>query len=594
MPAIDPSASEADRLPRHMKWWGWGDEGESFDAATRPGLLPYMRRVFGIEGEFPRTLPVAFDRIRLPEQRPHPAFLQQLRRSLPDEYIRDSKHERLVHSAGKSFRELWSVRHGRVEAAPDYVLYPQNAEQVSAVVRACHRHDVTLIPFGGGSNIAGCLSPQTTSSRTVVSLDMGCMNRVLEVDRTALTARIQAGVYGPHLERQLAAHGLTLGHFPDSFLHSTLGGWLATRSAGMQSDLYGKIEDMLISLRMITPVGELHTRTVPKASNGIDMRALCAGSEGTLGVITEATVQVHPMPAHKHYYGYLFPSFDSGITAIRQCVRTATMPVICRLNDVNKTALSFAFKQRGSRLQECAAAAFKAGLKRLRRVDFASCCLLIAAYEGDAAQLRRQRRAVERIYRAAGGIALGTAPGRGFERAKFDFPHLRDYTMDRNIMADVSETATTWSNLPTLYRSTRDAIDAAITATGSNPWTGCHISHNYHTGASLYFTFACLQQPGRELAQYLYIKQAAEDAFLAGGATLSHHHAVGTEHLPWMQQDISATGVRALQALKHGLDPAGVMNPGKLIPDAHALDHWGLADADRRAFDQRRRPPGAA
>ncbi len=587
MPEIEQSVDvKANGMPRHMKWWGWGYEGDAFDASMRPALLPYIRHVMGIEGELPHTAPVALNSIQLPAQREHRAFLTEVRRTLPAEYIRDSKKERIIHSAGKSFRDLWLLRHGIIKAMPDYVLYPQNEQEVCAIVNACNEHEVTLIPFGGGSNIAGCLSPQDPPQRTVISLDLGRMNRVLEVDSTSLTARIQAGVYGPHLEQQLAEHGMSLGHFPDSFLHSTLGGWLATRSAGMQSDWYGKIEDMLISMRMITPVGNMQTRTVPKASNGIDMRGLCAGSEGTLGVITEATMQVHPVPEHKRYYGYLFPCFESGADAVQECVRQEAMPVICRLNDVNKTALSFAFKERGSPLQEYIALAFKAYLKRLRRVDLTSCCLMISAYEGSSAQVRQRRRAVERIYRSRGGIGLGTAPGRGFERAKFDFPHLRDYIMDRNIMADVSETATTWSNLLKLYRNTRDAIDAAITATGSQPWTGCHISHNYHTGASLYFTFACLQKPGRELAQYLYVKKAAEDAFLAGGASLSHHHAVGTEHLPWMKEDVSATGVRALQALKNGLDPAGVMNPGKLIPTGQTLQQWGLEAADVNEFDR--------
>ena len=204
--------------------------------------------------------------------------------------ICDSRRERVIHAYGKGFRDLFRMRRGMAEGAPDLVLYPESEHDVLMTLRAAARHDVVVIPFGGGSNIAGCLE-RSERRRMAVSLDMRRMRRVLEVDTESFTARIEAGAFGPDLEEQLNGYGLTLGHFPDSFLHSTLGGWIATRSAGMQSDKYGKIEDMVIALRMVTPVGVLATRTVPKSSNGIDVNHLCIGSEGTLGVITEATMQ---------------------------------------------------------------------------------------------------------------------------------------------------------------------------------------------------------------------------------------------------------------------------------------------------------------
>ena len=561
---------------RHMKWWGWGYEDVTFDDSTKPELWPYLKRELGV-GEIRWDKPVAFEEVTLPEQKNNEAFLAAIQARLGDGQIVDDKKSRLVHAAGKSFRDLWLMRHGQIQFAPDCVVYPDTEEDVALVVRAAHEHGVVLVPFGGGSNIAGCLVPSDRGGRMVVSLDMCRMHRVLEVDRYSLTARIQPGVYGQHLEDQLAEHGVTLGHFPDSFLHSTLGGWVATRSAGMQSDIYGKIEDMVISLRMVTPSGTIITRTVPKSSNGIDIKHLCIGSEGILGVITEVVVQVHHKPEKEDWYGWLFPDFKSGLDAIHECHRADCMPTVTRLNDPKKTALSFAFKHPKTGIKDKIAKAFKWYIGNVKKIDFNQCCLMVVKYEGTPQAFSRIKNRVTAIYKKHRGVCLGAEPGRSFANVKFDFPHLRDYVMDRSIMADVSETATTWDNLRTLHESGLADVEQAIKDTGVDAWVGCHLSHSYRTGASLYFTFGCLQREGREIEQYLYVKKAAEDAFMKNGGTLSHHHAVGTEHLPWVEEDLSPTGLKAVKALKAGLDPNDIMNPGKIIPSEKPLDDWGLS-----------------
>lgn len=561
---------------RHMKWWGWGHEDVTFDDSTKPELWPYLKRELGVD-EIRWEKPVAFEDVTLPEQKNNEAFLAAIGAGLGEGQVVDDKKSRLVHAAGKSFRDLWLMRHGQVQFAPDYVVYPDTEEDVALVVRAAHEHGVVLVPFGGGSNIAGCLVPSDRGGRMVVSLDMCRMHRVLEVDRYSLTARIQPGVYGQHLEDQLAEHGVTLGHFPDSFLHSTLGGWVATRSAGMQSDIYGKIEDMVISLRMVTPSGTIITRTVPKSSNGIDIKHLCIGSEGILGVITEVVVQVHHKPEKEDWYGWLFPDFTSGLDAIHECHRGDCMPTVTRLNDPKKTALSFAFKHPKTGIKDKIAKAFKWYIGNVKKIDFNQCCLMVVKYEGTPQAFNRIKNRVTAIYKKHRGVCLGAEPGRSFAKVKFDFPHLRDYVMDRSIMADVSETATTWDNLRTLHESGLADVEQAIKDTGVDAWVGCHLSHSYRTGASLYFTFGCLQREGREIEQYLYVKKAAEDAFMKNGGTLSHHHAVGTEHLPWVEEDLSPTGLKAVKALKAGLDPNDIMNPGKIIPSEKPLDDWGLS-----------------
>jgi len=358
---------------------------------------------------------------------------------------------------------------------------------------------------------------------------------------------------------------MTLGHFPDSFLHSTLGGWIATRSAGMQSDKYGKIEDMVIAVRMVTPEGVLQTRIVPKSSNGIDVNHLCIGSEGTLGVITEATMRVHAVPESRQVRGYLFPEFEGGIEAMSECVRQECMPAMVRLNDPDKTALSLAFRPPVSGITKIASSLLKT---YLRTKGFAQprTCLMLTAFEGGPRGFSTRLQQAEAIYGRCGAVGLGAGAGKSFEATKYDFPHIRDFLLDRDVTTDVSETATVWSNILKLYQDTTAVLRAEIAQSGVRPWAGCHISHTYPCGASLYFTFGFRQQPGREMEQYLKVKRAVQQSFIDDGATLSHHHAVGTEHLPWLAADISPVGVKAVSAIKKGLDPANILNPGRLLP----------------------------
>ena len=573
----------ADPTMRHMKWWGWGDEDVTFSDADKPKLWPYLKGELGLVDDH-RTPPVSFEEIDLPAAKTNAPFTTVLESALEADQLSATKKDRLVHAAGKAFRDLFRLRRGQVDFAPDLVVYPASEEDVVSIVKAAHEHNAVLIPFGGGSNIAGCLEPKDRENRFIVSLDMCRMHRVLEVDKKSLIARIQPGVYGPHMEKQLEAEGVTLGHFPDSFVHSTLGGWVATRSAGMQSDKYGKIEDMVIALRMVTPSGTIVTRTVPNSSNGIDVRRLCVGSEGILGVITELTMQVHRLPEYKVFEGWLFPDFESGVAAIHECMRMGIMPMITRLNDPGKTALSAAFKKPDTGLKAQIGAALKWYLRTIKGFDFTQCCMMTTACEGDYDTFHQQRRESAYVFKRHRGVCLGEGPGRSFQEAKYDFPHVRDYLMNRGVMGDVSETATTWDNLLTLYTHTLENIRQAIRDTGADPWVGCHISHNYHTGASLYFTFGCRQIEGRELDQYLYVKKAAEDSFMEHGGTVSHHHAVGSEHLPWIEADLSPAGVKAVAALKGGLDPKGVMNPGKIIPGEHPLAEWGLTEEVIQSF----------
>jgi alkyldihydroxyacetonephosphate synthase len=558
--------------PRQMKWWGWGYEDAEFRASHHPGFWPYAKSVLDIENDDFPGREWSLGSIELPEARTDEPFLAKLRACLAPCQITDDARERVIHSYGKGFRDLFRLRHGIAAGAPDLIVYPESERDVCLTLRAAVERNIVLIPFGGGSNIAGCLE-RMDARRMCVSLDMRRMRRVLAVDRRSFIAQIEAGVFGPDLEEQLGAHGMTLGHFPDSFLHSTLGGWIATRSAGMQSDKYGKIEDMVIAVRMVTPEGVLQTRVVPKSSNGIDVNHLCIGSEGTIGVITEATMRVHAVPESRHVRGYLFPEFEGGIEGMFQCMSQECMPAMVRLNDPDKTALSLAFRPPASGITKIASSLLKT---YLRAKGFAQprACLMLTAFEGSPRSVSRRLQLAEAIYQKCGAVGLGASVGKSFEATKYDFPHIRDFLLDRNATSDVSETATVWSNIGKLYRDTTAVLHAEISKSGARPWAGCHISHTYPCGASLYFTFGFRQQRGREMEQYLQVKRAVQQSFIDNGATLSHHHAVGTEHLPWLPADISPVGVKAVSAIKQGLDPANIMNPGRLLPSSTPIEDW--------------------
>ncbi len=551
------------RNTKHMKWSGWGDEKKSFCIGSKPALLPYIQKSVGITDNEKIFLPINPEKIPISEAVLNTKFL-----SIMTDHgitIKFDNHDRLLHAYGKSFRDVWRIRNGILTDVPDCVCYPQSEDDVVKIMRAAFTHNVIIIPFGGGTNIAGCLEARDRKNRMVVSLDMQHFSQVIKVDTDSMVATAQAGILGPALESALNKTGVTLGHFPDSFEYSSLGGWVATRSAGMQSDKYGKIEDMVVGLRLITPQGIIVTRQVPKSSNGIDIKHICIGSEGILGVITEVTVQVHPLPEKKMFYGYLFGDFDKGTEAIRQAVRMKCSPSMTRLNDPDKTSLSFAYKSTAGFLSSLFSKLMKYYLVYIKKMDLNNICLMLVAFEGTKKEVRLQKKKLDAIYAQFGGVPIGEGPGKSFEKGKYDFPYLRDFIMDRGVVADVSETSVLWTGLLPLYQKTRFAIQQALREENLQVWCGCHISHTYHSGASLYFTFAFLSLSDNTLPLYDKVKQAAENSFMENGATVSHHHAIGYEHLPWLEADISRQGIEAIVGIKKAIDPKNIMNPGKIV-----------------------------
>jgi alkyldihydroxyacetonephosphate synthase len=391
----------------------------------------------------------------------------------------------------------------------------------------------------------------------VVALDLGRMDRLLALDEVAGTATFEPGLRGVEAEALLRERGHTLGHFPQSFEFATIGGFVATRSAGQASTGYGRIDDLVEHVRCATPAGDMDLGRAPGTAAGPDLLEMVVGSEGVLGVLTEVTLRVRRQPAVRRYEGWAFPSWEAGQTALRDLAQEGPAPDVARLSDRDETRIARA-------QTDGVKGAFLSGLLRLRRRSEG--CLAVVGFEGTAADVAHRRRAVSRTLRRHGGRGLGGAVGRSWERGRYHGPYLRDPLMDRGALVETLETAADWSRLPHLYAAVGEALREALTDDGRPPVVLCHISHLYPTGASLYFTFIARVPAGEELPRWHAAKQAAGDAIAGVGATITHHHAVGRDHLPWMEAEVGALGLEALRAVKQRLDPAGILNPGKLIP----------------------------
>jgi alkyldihydroxyacetonephosphate synthase len=415
---------------------------------------------------------------------------------------------------------------------------------VVAVLRAASEHRVAVVPFGGGTSVTGGVEPLCGEFCSVAAVDLRRLDRLVRLDTESLTATLQAGLRGPEAEELLGRHGLTLGHLPQSFEHATIGGFAATRSAGQASAGYGRFDDMVLALRAATPCGTIEAGGLaPATAAGPDLRQLLLGSEGTFGVITEVTVQVRPRPETVLDEAWAFGGLAPGLAALRELSQSGeAMPTVVRLNDETETAIL--------------------GLTGGPKVVG---CLAITSYEGTAAGTAARREAVATVLRGHGGQELGAAPVTAWRESRFAAPRIRDALLGAGVLAETLETATSWANLMRLHSAVTAALTGALTAAGTPPVVSGHVSHVYPSGASLYYTVIAAQAAD-PIAQWRAAKIAATDAITSHGGTITHHHAVGADHLPWMHAEIGGLGVEVLRAVKAALDPVGVLNPGKLIP----------------------------
>jgi len=511
----------------------------------------WLRRELGVGSEL--TPSVSLDEVRL---RPS-ALPDSVRDTLAAvAQVRQDRAARVARSGGKSYKDLIRRRTGDAGDAPDAVVLPDSHDSVRAVLAICADAGVAVVPYGGGTSVVGGVEPIRGRFPALVSLDLSRLDRMTDVDAESLLASFEPGLLTPRAESLLAEHGLTLGHFPQSFEQASLGGYVATRSAGQASTGYGRVDELVQAIKVATPAGDLVLGRPPASAAGPDLRQLLVGSEGVFGVITGMTLRVHPRPQRRRYEAFVFADFEAGVCAFRRLAQEDVAADVCRLSDEDETRANLILS---------GASPVAAAYLRLR--GYGKGCLAIMGWEGSPGEVARRRRATVGVLKQEGALGLGAKPGAAWERNRYSGPYLRDDLLDHGVLVDTLETAAPWSRLRGVHADVAYALRGALRGSqgAGSPFVMCHVSHLYPTGASLYYTFLARAERGREVNQWEAAKVAASDAIVAAGATITHHHAVGSEHAAWMRAEVGDLGLEVLRAVKSRLDPAGILNPGKLV-----------------------------
>jgi alkyldihydroxyacetonephosphate synthase len=529
---------------RERSFWGWGWADRFPDDDTRRGMGEHARAVLGLD-TLELLAPPTLDSVRLPPSRIAPP------ESLAS-FTSGDRLARVTHTYGRAYRDLVRGFRGDFSNAPDLVATPRTEAEVEAVLDWAAREEVKVIPFGGGTSVVGGVEAAfREQARAVVSLDLRGLERVLEVDPISRAARIQAGATGPVLEEQLAAHGFTLRHFPQSFEFSTLGGWIATRAGGHFATLYTHIDDLVESTRMLTPSGVMESRRLPGSGAGPSPDRLVLGSEGTLGVITEAWMHLQRRPRWRSTASVHFEDYRQAVEATRAVAQAGLYPTNCRLLDPEEA--------------------------RLNMVAFDGTAVLILGFESADHPLEPWLARALAICEGLGGTCpkgpvhrdggekAGGDAAASWKQAFIDAPYLQNVLVSLGVVADTFETACTWDRFDRLHGEVTEAVRAAMQRVCGGGRISCRFTHVYPDGPAPYYTFVVPAKVGGELEQWAEIKQAASDALIRCGATITHHHAVGRTHRPWYDRQRPEPFAAVLKAAKSALDPKGILNPGVLV-----------------------------
>jgi len=529
---------------RRRKHWGWGYEDQqpspSQVRASASAIAEHLGMALGDVED-----PVALEALELPPPRIQPP------RSLA-EICLDDVHARASHALGKSYMDVVRGFRGQFEHPPDFVARPRGGDDVERLLEWCSDERVAAIPYGGGTSVVGGVSPEVGDGYNgAVSIDMGGLDRVLEVDAVSRAARIQSGASGPSLEAQLGKQGLTLRHFPQSFELSTLGGWIATRAAGHFATLWTHIEDFVESIHAITPAGAWVSRRLPGSGAGVSPDRLLAGSEGTLGVLTEAWVRVQPRPVHRRSAGVRFPDLLAGAEGVRAISQAGLHPSNCRLLDAGEARMTMTGDNRS---------------------EIGRHALLVLGFESTDHPVDG---AMTRALELCGEHGGSPAPGRdeagadavgSWREAFLGAPYMRDMLIAMGVVSETFETAITWERFPGFHERVLATAEEAVRETsGSGGQVSCRFTHIYPDGPAPYFTVLAPARRGEEVDQWRAIKRSVSEAVLAEGGTITHHHAVGRDHRPWYDRQRPEPFAAALRGAKARIDPAGIMNPGVLI-----------------------------
>ncbi len=532
------------------RWNGWGSD--EVDYPVSPAAQAFLGEAIGPSEPVPS---VDFEDLvkRVPPSR------------LPDKtWIDRDPGERLRHARGHSLPDWISLRYGSVDSFPDGLARPASEEEIEKILAFAAATGTRLIPYGGGTSVVGHINPPQDGP-SVLTVNLERMRRMLDLDESSRLATFEAGVSGPHLEAQLRARGFTLGHFPQSFEYSTLGGWIATRSSGQLSLYYGRIENIFAGGKMIAPAGSLEMPPFPASAAGPDLREAVLGSEGRLGIITKAVVRISPLPESERFYGLFFPDWSQGIAAVKEMVQERLGLSMIRLSDgvETNTSLNLIGNERLIGLLN--------SLLRVRGIKDEKCQLFLGV-TGNGGQVKRIRRRALDIARAHGGVHVGRKMGNEWRKTRFKTPYLRNTLWDLGYAVDTLETASNWTNLPAAANAVLSALRKGLEDKAERVLAFAHISHVYPTGASMYVTciFRLDRTAEETLKRWQKLKTAASQAILSHGGTISHQHGIGLDHQPWLENEKGRLGVESIAALTRVFDPKRIMNPGKLIGEPSA------------------------
>jgi len=527
------------------RWNGWGDDSIVYplhDSASN-----YLISLIG-SGQSVPDIPMADLLVKVPTAR------------LPDHpLVTYEPADRILHSRGQSMPDWLAMRNGLLLSYPDGVAYPETAAQVRQLLSWAYQNQVCLIPYGGGTSVVGHINP-LGDDRPVVTVDMCRMNGLVHLDAPSMQATFGAGISGPDLEAHLRAHGFTLGHYPQSFEYSTLGGWIATRSSGQQSLRYGRIEKLFAGGVMETPLGRIELPSFPASAAGPDLRELVLGSEGRLGIITQATVRLTTVPQKEDFHAVFFPDFEHGMAAVRQILATGISLCMLRLSTANETRTTLALAGHETLIGT---------LERLLAIRGlgADKCMLLLGFSGKGDLVQANRHAALDITGKHSGVHIGKTFGSQWHKNRFRTPYLRNTLWDMGYAIDTLETATNWSKVPETLSAIEQALRSAVEPYGEKCHVFTHLSHLYPWGSSIYTTyvFRLAPDPAETLERWQRLKTAASQAIVAQGGTISHQHGVGLDHRPYLSAEKGAMSMSALQSIVRQFDPAGLMNPGKLL-----------------------------
>lgn len=540
-------------------WWKWGEPEK------RKTLTYYPKLKVHFEERFQTT----FNKInKAPEfsqkKKTQHETLQQFQTRFPKIKIKTDIFSRLQKASGKSYPDLLSAFHHNQIHLPDAVLCPATQNELQEILQWASEQRIVIIPFGGGSNVVGAFAQKDTI-KPFTMLDLSALNRLVSIDKQNNTAIFETGIYGPRLEAILQAEGFTMGHFPQSFEYSTLGGWIVTRSAGQESSHYGRIDDIVIALKAVAPAGEIRTSNYESDAEGINIKSLFLGSEGTLGIVSEAKVRIHALPESKKWVTAVFPTFNSGTEALRKLIQSDIFPSVVRYSDEQETFFLSLLSHDMPTLFSSIKASLTKSILKFNGIEKPS--IMMLRFDGSTKEAALKAQIAKRIIKKHSGFLSGKSLGKKWESSRFGLPYLRDDLIERGIFVDTMETVLPWDKIGNMKAELLANLQQSKAFGNKNGILLAHLSHVYTSGSSIYFTVITKQDNEQPLAQWHEIKNIVTDTIVANGGAVSHHHSIGRDHQKWYLQKTDKLTKEVLMAIKKTLDPNFILNPGKLFDE---------------------------